>query len=178
MRSFQKIVPLLLFHILLWFSNLTGAVPAGTKNRPDVAIRKRPVHSRVGVELDQPLAICPAEAPVNGNPDLQTDLQSRLIWMAYWRVPKKLEDMQLVQIGMDGFMDMLESAKQYDINKKVIPTVMTVFHSGTDLILTSSQKGGNALAYTRSTGIDLLVAACRKCCSTYSIPFPYPGELR
>lgn len=178
MRSFQKIIPFLFFYILLWFSNLTGAVPTGTKNQPAVSVRKPLVNGRVGVELDQQLALLAAEAPVNGNPNIETDLESRLVWMAYWRVPTKLEDMQLVQIAMDGFMDMLKNAKQYDINRKVMPTVMTVFHSGKDLIIASSQKGGNALAYTRSTGIDLLVAGCRKCCRASSIPFPYLGELR
>lgn len=82
--------------------------------------------------------------------------------------------MQLVQIEMDGFMDMLKNAKQYGKNKKVMPTVMTVFHSDNDLMMASLQKGGNSLMYIRSTNMDLLVAACRKCCYTSSVIFASP----
>lgn len=56
--------------------------------------------------------------------------------------------------------EMKENAKLYKIHKDDFPSVMTVFHFGTELILASSQKGGNAITYTRDNGVSRLVDEC------------------
>lgn len=162
MRSFQQILPFLLFHILLWFSNLTGAAPAGTKNKPEFPTYHKNVGSKVGVELDWQLAAAGPEDVIPGKPSATPKLSTRLVFLAHWKVPANaITDVQLAQICIDGYDDMLKSAKQYDFHKENYPTVMTAFHSGTDLIIASSQKGGVALTYTRDNDIGLLVEECR-----------------
>jgi hypothetical protein len=61
---------------------------------------------------------------------------------------------------MDGYLDMMKSGAQYDMHKDNYPTVMTVFYSGTDLIIASYQKGGTALTYTRDPAVSNLVDQC------------------
>jgi hypothetical protein len=133
MRVLQKLLPFLSFYILLWFSNLTNAV--GTKNNPEFPTYHAPTGSKVGVELDWQLAKAGSEATITGKPASTGKLQDRLVFMAHWTVPRTLTDVQLVQICMDGFLDMMKSGAQYDMHKDNYPTVMTVFYSGTDLIL-------------------------------------------
>lgn len=169
MRSFKQILPFLFFHILLWFSNLTGAAPAGTKNNPEFPTHHANTGSKVGVELDYQLASAHAEKVIDGKPSASPKLGPRLVFMAHWTVPaNSITDVQLAQICIDGFADMMKNAKQYDFHAANYPTVMTAFLTGTDLIIASSQKGGVALTYTRDNGIGPLVDECRTLFHTYS----------
>lgn len=130
------------------------------KGAPDLAKEHHPVGSKTGVELDYMLAKAGAETLIPGKPESTGKLQNRLIFMAHYDVPGKIEDVQLVKIAMDGYMDMLANAKQYNIHKDDLPSVMTVFHWGKELIIASSQKGGQALTYTRDNAVTQLVDRC------------------
>ena len=89
-------------------------------------------------------------------------LGPRLVFIAHWTVPANtISDVQLAQICIDGYADMMESAKLYKFHPANYPTVMTAFLTGTDLIIASSQKGGVAPLYTKDNGLDLVVNACR-----------------
>ncbi|KAF2447576.1 hypothetical protein P171DRAFT_227678 [Karstenula rhodostoma CBS 690.94] len=163
MRSFKQIIPFLIFHILLWFSNLTGAVPAGTKNNPEFPTYHKNTGSKVGVELDWQLAKAGPEDVLPGKPAAAPKLGPRLVFMAHWTVPANtISDVQLAQICIDGYDDMVKSAEQYKFHPANYPTVVTAFLTGTDLIIASSQKGGVALTYTKDNGVGLLVDECLK----------------
>jgi hypothetical protein len=162
MRSFQQILPFLFIHILLWFGNLTGAAPAGTKNNPEFPTHHPNTGSKVGVELDYQLARAGPEDVIPGKPSASPKLGPRLVFMAHWTVPANtISEVQLAQICIDGFADMVKNAKQYDFHRDNYPTVVTAFLTGTDLIIASSQKGGVALTYTKDNGVGLLVEECR-----------------
>lgn len=154
---------MLFLHILLWYSHLTGAVPAGTKNNPEFPTYHHNVGSKVGVELDWQLARAGPGEALPGKPSVVRKLRPRLVFMAHWKVPANtITDIQLAQICIDGFADMKKSSEQYDFHKDNIPTVVTAFLTGKDLIIASSQKGGIALTYTDDGGIGPLVDECRK----------------
>ncbi|KAF1975582.1 hypothetical protein BU23DRAFT_503543 [Bimuria novae-zelandiae CBS 107.79] len=156
MRSFNQFINLL-FHILLWFH---GFADAATKGAPNLKAYKAPVGDKVGVELDYALAKAGAENMIAGKPVSKGKMQNRLIFMAHYTVPGRLTDPQLVQIAMDGYMDMLNSASQYDIHKTDLPSVMTVFYYSNEIIISSSQKGGQAITYTRDNAVSALVDQC------------------
>lgn len=155
MGTTNRFLPLLL-HILLWFQPLAEAA----KGAPDLATYHRPTSPRVGVELDYELAKAGAEDMIAGKPVSKGKMQQRLIFMSHYDVPGKIEDVELVKIAMDGYMDMIESAKQYNVHKDDLPSVMTVFHWGKEIIVASSQKGGQAITYTRDNAVSALVDQC------------------
>lgn len=57
---------------------------------------------------------------------------------------------------------MKDNAKLYSIHKDDFPSVLTAFYYGDELILASSQKGGNAITYTRDNAVSALVDQCIK----------------
>ena len=157
MRSSNRLLPLFL-HILLWFQTAVEAV----KGVPDLVEYRKPISPKVGVELDYQLAKAGADTMIAGKPVSKGKMQQRLIFMSHYDVPGTIPDVELVKIAMDGYMDMLASAKQYSIHKDDLPSVMTVFHWGKEIIVASSQKGGQAITYTRDNDVSTLVNECIK----------------
>ncbi|KAL1607691.1 hypothetical protein SLS60_002626 [Paraconiothyrium brasiliense] len=158
MRSFYQFFTFAFLQILLWCSN--GAEGVTIKKRI------RPNNLKVGVELDRDLFNAGAEDYLAGAPRINAKDQPRVIFMAHWRVNAPLTDGQLVQIAMDGYMDMLEGVKpenygnQIGTSKKALPGVITVFHWDNEIIIASSQSKGLPLTYTRNQHILELVQQC------------------
>ncbi|KAJ4353636.1 uncharacterized protein N0V89_005366 [Didymosphaeria variabile] len=133
-----------------------------------VTIKKRirPANLKVGVELDRDLFNAGPEPYLAGAPQINAKAGNRVIFMAHWRVDAPLTDGQLVQIAMDGYMDMLEGIKpatygnQIGTSKKALPGVITVFHWDNEIIIASSQSKGLPLTYTRNQHILELVQQC------------------
>jgi hypothetical protein len=115
---------------------------------------------KTGVELDYGLAKAGAEHMIARKPASKGNMQNRLVFMSHFKVPGKLDDIKLVKLVMEGYKDMLDSAKQYNVHKGDLPSVMTGFHYGNEVILASSQKGGTALTYTRDNAVSALVNQC------------------
>ncbi|KAK7181481.1 hypothetical protein DPSP01_012486 [Paraphaeosphaeria sporulosa] len=155
MRSFYQLVTFAFLQILLWSSNGAEAVNLKT--------RKKPTNARVGVELDRDLFNAGPETYVAGAPTVRAKADAnRIIFMAHWRVSGPLSDGQLVQIAMDGYLDMLENVEQYGsaVGAKAIPGVITVFHWDQEIIVASSQSKGLPLTYTRNNHILPLIMEC------------------
>ena len=158
MRSFYQFFTFAFLQILLWCSNGAEAVT--------IKKRIKPGNLRVGVELDRDLFNAGPEPYLAGAPQINAKAGSRVIFMAHWRVDAPLMDGQLVQIAMDGYMDMLEGVKpatygnQIGTSKKALPGVITVFHWDHEIIITSSQSKGLPLTYTRNQHILELVQQC------------------
>jgi hypothetical protein len=156
MHSFRQLFTLF-FHILLCFNNFAEAA----KGAPELAKQhKAPNKHETGVELDYGLAKAGAEDMIAGKPASKGNMQNRLVFMSHHKLPGKLDDVKLVKLAMEGYMDMLASAKQYNVFRGDLPSVMTVFYYGNEVIMASSQKGGTALTYTRDNAVSALVDQC------------------
>ncbi|KAF9738841.1 hypothetical protein PMIN06_012520 [Paraphaeosphaeria minitans] len=154
MRSFHKLV-VLFFHIFLWFNNVAEA----DKGKPNLD-KYHPGSGRLGVELDYELAKAGAEDMIAGKPASKGKMQSRLIFISHLTGVGRVEDDELAQIAMDGYLEMVQNANLYKINKADFPSVMTAFYYGNEIILASSQKGGTAITYTRDNAVSRLVEQC------------------
>lgn len=156
MHSFYRFVTFALLQILLWCSN--GADAVGIKKRI------KPAGLETGLELDVGLYNAGAEDWIAGAPELNVKDGNKVIFMAHARVDAPLTDGQLVQIAMDGYMDMLKGVEVYKsqvgTSKKALPGVITVFHWDHEIIIASSQSKGRPLTYTRDAQILALVQQC------------------
>lgn len=160
MHSFHQILTFVILQILLWCND--GAEATAIKKR------MKPDNLRVGVELDVDLwyADNSKEEYLKDAPLLNVKPANRAIFMAHWRVPAPLTDGQLVQVAMDGYIDLLKGVQpatygsQVGFSRKALPTVMTVFRWDNELIITSSQSRGIPLTYTRNKHILALFQRC------------------
>ncbi|OQD78004.1 hypothetical protein PENANT_c101G01795 [Penicillium antarcticum] len=74
-----------------------------------------------------------------------------------------ISDGQLWQISRDAVDEMVADRKQYGISPQAEPTAMGILAWGSEIILSSSMKGGDSFFYEYEDGNTLVGQALQKC---------------